>query len=493
MKKRILAIALALCLCLSVFTAVGAQNGEITVFLDGKQIVFDVPPQTINDRTMVPMRAIFEALGATVDWNEEEQSITSTREGITIFMVIDNPVITVNGKEITLDVSPVKIDDRTLVPIRAVAESFEAEVLWDEDAQRVDIKTASPEPSDSPEPSGSPKPVDDYGYFKYDKTVPDFGDFTEAEYIGFEELSAQGGIGTAYNYKPEVTPEEEKSYIAALEKEGFTSKGKSSDGYFETFQKDKLTVLMGEPKVEKDEEPVYMVGVVTEIEEGDINPSNVGKDGFYIAYPTVPDFGAYSDAKILGYAPVAAEVGGYIYLYENTVTAEEETAYATALKKAGFRFDTKTDNYQAYVKGNIAVLFGPSETDADKYIVDIFDYDKDYSKPSTSAKYTEFTAVPDLGYLTKTKLTFKQMFGEGNSMLYAYPKKDLPKDVGTTYANALKKAGFEELESKGEVKMATFKGAVKIFVNLDKDMTVICGDLDEETYGVLVMKMEKKE
>ena len=106
---------------------------------------------------MVPMRAIFEALGATVDWNEAEQSITSTREGITIYMAIDNPVITVNGEGITLDVAPVKINDRTLVPIRAVAESFEAEVLWDEDAQRVDIKTASPEPSNSPEPSSSPR------------------------------------------------------------------------------------------------------------------------------------------------------------------------------------------------------------------------------------------------------------------------------------------------------------------------------------------------
>ena len=100
MYKKITILLLVFCLSLSVFTK-AAGDGEITVFIDGEQVLFDVPPQTINDRTMVPMRAIFEALGATVDWNEEEQSITSAHGGITIYMAIDNPVITVNGEEIT--------------------------------------------------------------------------------------------------------------------------------------------------------------------------------------------------------------------------------------------------------------------------------------------------------------------------------------------------------------------------------------------------------
>lgn len=71
---------------------------NITVELDGKEIVFDVQPQLINDRTMVPLRAIFEALGATVAWDQSTKTVISTKGETVIVLTIDNPIMKVNGE-----------------------------------------------------------------------------------------------------------------------------------------------------------------------------------------------------------------------------------------------------------------------------------------------------------------------------------------------------------------------------------------------------------
>ena len=116
---------------------------EIRVTLDGAQIAFDVPPQTINDRTMVPLRAIFEALNASIDWNDSTQTVTATRDGTVVVMRVGDPVITVAGNNVTLDVPPQIVNDRTLVPARAVAESFGVNVDWNGDTQTVILTTGA--------------------------------------------------------------------------------------------------------------------------------------------------------------------------------------------------------------------------------------------------------------------------------------------------------------------------------------------------------------
>jgi len=88
------------------------------------------------------MRKIFEAMGAVVDWNGDTQTVTATKEDITVIMQIDNKVINVNGENITFDVPPQLVDSRTLVPARAVAESLKAKVDWDGDTQTVIITSA---------------------------------------------------------------------------------------------------------------------------------------------------------------------------------------------------------------------------------------------------------------------------------------------------------------------------------------------------------------
>jgi len=108
-----------------------AAPSEIQILVNGVKVVADVPPVIVDDRTLVPVRAIFEALGATVEWVPETRTAKAVRGQDTIEIQIDNPVMLVNGAEVALDVPAKIIDDRTMVPARAIAESFNLNVNWD--------------------------------------------------------------------------------------------------------------------------------------------------------------------------------------------------------------------------------------------------------------------------------------------------------------------------------------------------------------------------
>ena len=120
---------------------------EISVEINGQAISFDVPPQIINDRTMVPMRKIFETLGAKVEWLAQTRQILAIKGEDAIVMQIDAPVILKNSfadgneERVALDVAPIIIDGRTLVPVRAVSESLNATVEWLGDTKTVQITT----------------------------------------------------------------------------------------------------------------------------------------------------------------------------------------------------------------------------------------------------------------------------------------------------------------------------------------------------------------
>lgn len=107
-----------------------ADEGEITVWLDGEMFDFDVPPVIEEGRTLVPMRVIFEALGAKVDWQQDTYTAVAVKGDTKIEITVDNTVMYKNESEIVLDVPARLIDDRTLVPVRAVSESFNAKVDW---------------------------------------------------------------------------------------------------------------------------------------------------------------------------------------------------------------------------------------------------------------------------------------------------------------------------------------------------------------------------
>jgi hypothetical protein len=114
----------------------------IKIEIDGERLPLpDADPVIENGRTLVPMRYIFEALGAEVSWNEAEQSVRAEKEGTELRLQIGASAARVNGAEILLDTAPVIRGGRTLVPIRFIAESLGARVDWDAERRTVVIDT----------------------------------------------------------------------------------------------------------------------------------------------------------------------------------------------------------------------------------------------------------------------------------------------------------------------------------------------------------------
>lgn len=143
MKKRIISIILTLAAMVSAICPMTGYADDIRVTLNGKEIYFDQPPIVKNDRTLVPVRAIFEAMGCTVLWNEQSQIIdVATNFGMMILGIGNHYIIYRNENEdrsIATDVPPQIINNRTYVPVRAIAECTGYNVDWDEETQTVVI------------------------------------------------------------------------------------------------------------------------------------------------------------------------------------------------------------------------------------------------------------------------------------------------------------------------------------------------------------------
>lgn len=120
-------------------TSTYSQPDGITVILNGKQLEFDVEPMLINSRTMVPMRVIFEALGADVDWDGTTQTAIGVTKNTTIKITIGKDYLLKNDNIVVLDSPAVVISGRTLVPVRAIAESLDCKVEWYGETQVVEI------------------------------------------------------------------------------------------------------------------------------------------------------------------------------------------------------------------------------------------------------------------------------------------------------------------------------------------------------------------
>ncbi|MBQ7039078.1 MAG: copper amine oxidase N-terminal domain-containing protein, partial [Clostridia bacterium] len=112
---------------------------DIAVCLNGNWLQFDVAPVIINGRTMVPFRAIFEALGCVVTWDDETKTAGGRRNGTEISLPIGDTNVTVNRRVQTLDQPAMLLNSRTMVPLRFVSEALGAQVNWDGENKNVSI------------------------------------------------------------------------------------------------------------------------------------------------------------------------------------------------------------------------------------------------------------------------------------------------------------------------------------------------------------------
>lgn len=105
----------------------------------GELVVNDVAPIIRNDRTMLPIRFVAEALGATVEWNDSLNAVTITKGDLTMEIFIGSPFAQVNGEPVALDAPAFIENSRTYLPLRFIAENLGATVTWNQETQQVTI------------------------------------------------------------------------------------------------------------------------------------------------------------------------------------------------------------------------------------------------------------------------------------------------------------------------------------------------------------------
>jgi len=158
--KKVLFLSLMALLIMALAIPANAV-ADITVFIDGVQIVFDVPPVIVEGRTLVPLRAIFEGLDMTVVYEPTTKMITGTSSEKRVILQVNSTAASVTDfgtgitTSMTLDVPAQIVESRTLVPLRFVGESTGASVVWDGPTRTINITTPSTSEPD-PEPENLP-------------------------------------------------------------------------------------------------------------------------------------------------------------------------------------------------------------------------------------------------------------------------------------------------------------------------------------------------
>jgi len=127
-----------------VFAFAGAASAAPRVLLDGKLLSFEVPPVAEQGRTLVPLRAIFEALGADVQWDGATRTVAATKAQTTVRLTVGVRTAYKDGTPIALDVPAKIINGRTLVPLRFVSEALGCKVDWNGDTRTVTISSGTP-------------------------------------------------------------------------------------------------------------------------------------------------------------------------------------------------------------------------------------------------------------------------------------------------------------------------------------------------------------
>ena len=114
-----------------------ARKNVASVTLNGKKLSFDQNPVIVDGRTLVPMRAIFEAFGADVEWYDSTKTVMGRKGDTTVRLTIGSNKMDINGTTTELDVPPSIINSRTMVPVRAISEAFDCNASWNLETKTV--------------------------------------------------------------------------------------------------------------------------------------------------------------------------------------------------------------------------------------------------------------------------------------------------------------------------------------------------------------------
>lgn len=218
MKKILSVICLTGIMCVNTFAS------GIAVYVNNNKVNFSQPPVVENGAILVPVRGLLEKIGATVDWDKETKTVTSTLGASTVKMVIGSKTAYVDNKIVPLTVAPKVINGATMIPLRFVSENMGLKVDWNSESKTIKITDDS---------------------YKVFSPVPDFG-----KMYNLQPLSGSGNITNSgdtkivnYTYdKSKVTDTMLKNYVKTLEQRGFNDLKENSSLYY-SGEKNKKMVL----------------------------------------------------------------------------------------------------------------------------------------------------------------------------------------------------------------------------------------------------------
>lgn len=241
-KLRVFAGLMAFVCVLTFCSCVAAANVGTDVFVslqidnpimevNGKDTEIDpgrnTKPIVTNGRTLVPIRAIIEAFGGSVGWDAKTRSVLLSMDGDTIKLVIDQNIAYLNNKSETLDVAPTVINDRTMLPLRFVAEGFNLGVAWDGKSRTVSVIKDTLTDAENQYLKGILPAYSNGAYVYVNNNVPFFKTY---ERIGasFEYYSKLDGLrrcDVCYaSVAEDVMPTEKRESISSVTPSGWLNK-----------------------------------------------------------------------------------------------------------------------------------------------------------------------------------------------------------------------------------------------------------------------------
>lgn len=147
--KKLLSIAV-------LAAAMTVHAGAIDLYVDSVKLEPDVPPTIVEGHTLVPLRSIFDSLGAGLQWDNATKTASGSRGGSSIVIQIGSPTALVNGENKVLEAPAQIVNGSTMVPARFVAESLNCIVKWDKATDGIYISTTGDDPV-IPQPAAAPE------------------------------------------------------------------------------------------------------------------------------------------------------------------------------------------------------------------------------------------------------------------------------------------------------------------------------------------------
>jgi hypothetical protein len=141
-KQTLCTLLLVLTLLITVVSAGAAEQADntyISIYIYGERLVTDVPAALINGRVLAPFRPVFESLGAEVTWDYDLNMAVAHRDSTEIELIINNKEAWIDKQKVQLDVAPMIISGRTMVPVRFISETLGEPVRWDGETRTVYI------------------------------------------------------------------------------------------------------------------------------------------------------------------------------------------------------------------------------------------------------------------------------------------------------------------------------------------------------------------